>query len=256
MAEYWKGKEMVLAMSGSPAPHNPTDWWHPAEVVRPGFLREKNLTKCRTRLAIYAKDTEYPTIIGWNEDEVSKLYQRLKGLTVVLKKEDCLDLPDKIYETLSITPTQDVLNAAKFICDSGEPAIAVLSKLRQLSDGFQYLNNSEIESDHAVIGYDMDAPKDKLVRQCLDRCDDSGRIVLYAGFIASVNHLVELCQAEGWEVIRVDSRGWKGFVEHVSDDPSQETFQRPYDGQAKIAFVGNPGSAGMGLTLTRSNKID
>jgi len=57
-----------------------------------------------------------------------------------------------------------------------------------------------------------------------------------------------------WEVIRLDGRGWQatfggnpqGFV---------KAFQEMQDSHPRIVFVGNPGSAGTGLTLTASPAI-
>ncbi len=71
-------------------------------------------------------------------NEVSRLYQRMKGLTVVFFKKDCLDLPEKQYRIVHCKPSNDTLRAAKIVASSAPSTIAGLTLLRELSDGFQY----------------------------------------------------------------------------------------------------------------------
>jgi hypothetical protein len=71
-------------------------------------------------------------------NEVSNLYNRMQGLTLVYFKKDCLDLPEKQFRTIELRPTNDILNAAKLITASAPSTIMALTLLRELSDGFQY----------------------------------------------------------------------------------------------------------------------
>jgi hypothetical protein len=72
------------------------------------------------------------------KNEVADLYERMRGLVMVKFKKDCLDLPDKRYELIRVTPTPSTLRAAKLIAKTQPTAIRVLTMLRELSDGFQY----------------------------------------------------------------------------------------------------------------------
>lgn len=73
-----------------------------------------------------------------SENEVYKLYERMKGLVIVKFKKDCLDLPEKQYKILRLTPSAESLRTARAIVDSAPSAIQGLTLLRELSDGFQY----------------------------------------------------------------------------------------------------------------------
>ena len=83
-------------------------------------------------------------------------------------------------------------------------------------------------------------------------------MVVYAAFTASIDRVVEICRKYAWEVIRVDGRGWQWIGDHPVDGELDmlKTFQREggHDA-ARVVFVGHPGSAGMGLTLTASPSI-
>jgi len=78
-------------------------------------------------------------------NEVSKLYRRLKGLVHIQMKKNCLDLPDKQYRVIKVTPTQETLRAAKLIKAKTTRAIQAFTLLRELSDGFQYTEE--------IVGY-------------------------------------------------------------------------------------------------------
>jgi hypothetical protein len=64
----------IICMSGTPAPKNPTDWWHQCEVACPGFLREGNVNKFKARLCLIEERQSitggvYPHIVTWLDDE-------------------------------------------------------------------------------------------------------------------------------------------------------------------------------------------
>lgn len=76
-------------------------------------------------------------------NEVSLLYRRLNGLVVVIFKKDCLDLPDKIYREVICKPTRSILNAASAIQGKAKSSMECMVLLRELSDGFQYMEKEE-----------------------------------------------------------------------------------------------------------------
>lgn len=71
-------------------------------------------------------------------NEVELLGKRLKGLTIVKYKKDCLDLPEKIYREIELQPTLKVQNLAEIIKAKARTAAEALTLQRELSDGFQY----------------------------------------------------------------------------------------------------------------------
>ena len=65
----------IIEMSGTPAPKDPTDWWHQCEIACPGFLREGDIGKFKRRLCLIEQRESmitggmYPHIITWWDDE-------------------------------------------------------------------------------------------------------------------------------------------------------------------------------------------
>lgn len=334
----------VIEMSGSPAPKSPLDWWSQCEIACPGFLREGKLNKFRERLAVFEMQEspvggKYPKLITWLDDEskckkcgrtedyadhdikfctaesyhpfqksrneVALLYERMKGLVQVVFKKDCLDLPEKNYRIVQCEPTREILNSARIIEDTAPSAIKALTQMRELSDGFQYIeqqtgdtrvcegcNGERYRPEKEYIGepaegkifreedyqttvrpcsvcqgtgqqsvtkrlaVQVPCPKEQALIDILDEHDDIGRLVVYAGFTGSVDRCVSIVKKFGWEYIRVDGRGWESNIDNniQEDTDLLKTFQdKSYD--RKICFVGQPGAAGMGITLTASPTI-
>jgi SNF2 family DNA or RNA helicase len=97
-----------------------------------------------------------------------------------------------------------------------------------------------------------ECPKDQALSDLLDENEEYGRIVIYAGFTASVDRCVEICKKQKWSVIRVDGRGM------VTSEPMHsplETFQDPQRTVEKIAFIAHPATSKTALTLTASSMI-
>jgi hypothetical protein len=171
----WGMDGYVILMSGTPSPKTPLDWWSQCEIAYPGWLKEGQVSFFEKRLAFIVNKEGlsgiYPHRIGWKDseekcavcgltyddgphseyesedlhsferstNEVAYLYERLKGLVVIKNKKDCLDLPDKQYRRVYCEPTPTTLRVAKSLLQSAPSTIVGLTRLRELSDGFQYM---------------------------------------------------------------------------------------------------------------------
>ena len=327
----WDG--YVIGSSGSPAPKSPVDWWMLAEIIAPGFLREADAKSFEWRLRIFEKkDLKDQGIFhvpaAWRDDEkrcdicgkyenehdpfsgehpwkpsvneVAYLSNRLDGLVLVLRKSDCLDLPEVVTREIILEPTPSIKRAARALANSATSTIQALTWLRTMSDGFQYeIKESDelvkckvcngtgeykdwetgVEDDEFLGSPSLEwtkitsecdtcggtgtvpkqfreakyfkGPKEDALVGLLDECDEYGRIVIYAGFTASIDLCVKVCQRLNWDVVRVDGRGWSIFLSDGSvlrEDPMK--YWMNHDG--KVAFVAHPESGGMGLSLVEA----
>lgn len=248
-------------------------------------------------------------------NEIDLLYRRMHGLVMVKFKRDCLDLPDKVYRVVELRPSQSMVNAAGAIGAKASSAVVSMTLLRELSDGFQYVEtpvgieacelcrgNKEVECPNygdrepteaelaagqyedgvpvvATVKWErcgkcmgsgiqerlertaqqIPTPKEGALRDLLEECDDVGRIVVYGGFTGSIDRCCQIASNAGWKIIRVDGRGWWSDLPVNGPESMVKAFQRELgewlSNDFKIAFVAQPGSAGMGLTLTASPMI-
>lgn len=74
-------------------------------------------------------------------NEIQNLYERMKGLvSIKFKREVLKHLPEKIWHYEKLTPLPNTLRAAKTILNTAKSTVVGLTLLRELSDGFQYID--------------------------------------------------------------------------------------------------------------------
>jgi SNF2 family DNA or RNA helicase len=113
---------------------------------------------------------------------------------------------------------------------------------------------------------EVDSPKERALIDLLDEHSEVGRAVIYAGFQGSIERIMKICRRFHWAYIKMDGRG----IECVDCDghpfpddkkllqamdashPDKELLEKQFP---RLAFIGQPGSGGMGLTLTASPSI-
>ena len=204
--------------------------------------------------------------------------------------KDVLTLPELTKEIIRLPVSEEVEKAARLAANSAQNAAQALNRLRQLSDGFQYGGVhvcSDCEGMGQIVvptgdseeplncfacqghGFVQSAgevrrapgPKDDRLRYDLSLNEEVGRIVIYAGYHASVDRCVEICQEEGWPVLRCDGRGWKWFLGHGREEHwSELDLLREMDLSTRsnlleqLALVGHPASVGLGQNLTAARE--
>jgi len=101
---------------------------------------------------------------------------------------------------------------------------------------------------------EVPCPKEAALKLLLEENEEVGRIVIFAGFTGSVDRVARVCRSEGWDVVRCDG---KSFATTTSDGAAV-TDEEPLDYWAnlekhpRVAFVANPESGGMSLTLVEA----
>lgn len=237
-------KGLVVLLTGTPTPKDPSNWWSLCEICQPGFLRESSKQKLAKRLGEYdtnvkASGQQYSTLKFWKKSEIENLNKRLAGMVLPVFLKDCVDLPDKIYKQIRFDYTEKDKKIVQLISNSGDSAIQILNNLRQFSDGFQYDNES----------IQLTTPKDEYIEDVL-KSDEQDRLILFAGFQASIDKLVDLANKCKWHHIRIDGRGLATSLDRTRNPI--ETFQS--DIEMPIVYIGHPLAGGVSLTLTKSQR--
>lgn len=100
----------------------------------------------------------------------------------------------------------------------------------------------------------VECPKDQALLDVLEEHEEDGRLVVFGGFTETIDRISDLVAQAGWGIIVVDGRGWRGSIQGSNLD-MLKAFQEGQKQYPKLCFIGHPGSAGMGLTLTASQSI-
>lgn len=254
----------VILLSGTPAPRDPSDWWNITEVACPGFLREGSKMTLARRLGEWeqkegAVGQLYWHLKYWKEDEVQLLHERLNGLVEVYLKKDCLDLPNKIYTEIKMDISDEYKRGIKFIRAKETNPMTLQQKLRQLSDGFIYINEPDEDKGNMnkITKYFPNCPKDKQFRLHLEEYEDIGRMICYCGFTATIDKLTKIAIDEGWAILKVDGRGWSTLNTTFSvDECLREMDGSLNEGKiGKLLFLAQADSGSTGLELSASPVI-
>jgi len=103
---------------------------------------------------------------------------------------------------------------------------------------------------------EISCPKDAALYELLDECEETGRIVIFAGFTGSIDRIIKLCKRAGWDVVRCDGRGWqvsKAIGEIVTKEEPLDYWSNM--DHKRVAFVAQQESGGMSFTLIESRMV-
>ena len=136
--------------------------------------------------------------------------------------------------------------------DMLDPALVKVLQKREVPC-FQCAGSCEVDKIVRTVR-EVPCPKEKALKLLLEECEETGRIVVFAGFTGSVDRIGGVCRKEGWSVVRCDGRGYE-VTDHegnVRIETQALDFWADLAGNPRVAFVAHPESGGMSLTLVES----
>lgn len=254
------GKQAVMRriLTGTPVTNSPLDIFSQFRFLG-NALGFDNFYSFKHYFAEWEQERNFRT---GQRYEVCKGYRNLDELTEIIDehgfritKEECLDLPDKIYQTryVELTPKQrkaynDISDRSLIEMEDGsEMSIAnVLTKalrLQQVVGGF--LPKEEFAPAEPI--------EDKNPRiDCLvDLLEETeGKVIIWARFRAELAAIEDaLRKAYGREAVV----SYHGGVGKEDREHNMDTFQDP---KSPVRFfVGQPHSGGYGLTLHAATTV-
>jgi len=255
MVKLGKFAKFRRIMTGSPVTKSPLDLYSQCEFLNPQLLGFPSYYSFCVRYANMIKRSSgshtYHQILGFqNLDELSEI---LKSFSTRVLKEECLDLPEKVFTTRRIEMTPDQKRMYKemkkyamtVINEEGDSVSATvvitqLLRLHQISCGFA-------TSDDGAI---TKIPNNRLneLMSILEETD--GKVILWATY----RHDIQLLEEEISK-----AHGPESVVTYYGDTTVEErreavkSFQDP--NSPVRFFIGNPSTGGYGLTLTEANTV-
>ena len=241
-------------LTGSPVTKSPMDIYSQCEFLRPGLLGFESYYAFQGRYAVVQRRTmgaaAFQQIVGFRN--LDELTQRIDMFSFRVLKKDCLDLPDKIYTAryVGMTPQQfemyeQIRRHAMVLLDSGEmsTAPAVITQMLRL----QQIMSGHLKTDDGDMMYFPSKRMDAL-EEIINEHD--GKAIIWSRFRYDIQQITEMLNNKFGEGCAVSYYG------DTSDDDRAAAvlnFQNP-DHPLKF-LVGNPATAGYGLTLTEANLV-
>ena len=241
-------------LTGSPVTKSPMDIFAQTEFLRPGLLGYESYYAFQGRYAVTQRRSmgaqAFQQIVGYkNLDELTENIDRFSFR--VLKK-DCLDLPEKIYTVRYVTLTDEqakmyslLQQQAMLMFDDGEmvSAPAVITQMLRI----QQVMSGHLKTDDGEMKYFPSRRMDALEEITEEH---QGKAIIWSRFRYDIIQITEM----------LNKKYGKGSAAAYFGDTSDDdratavlNFQNP-DHPLRF-FVGNPATAGYGLTLTEANLV-
>lgn len=242
-------------LTGMPITQSPLDLYNQLRFVDPYALGYSSFFSFRNRFAITATrrfgTRAFNEVVGYkNLDELNNIVHKMGSR---LKKEDCLDLPEKIYMTRKVMLTNDQYNIynkiskdAVLMLESAKSqgiltvalAITAMVKMHQVLCGHVKDDEGQV---YAISNNRMTALLDTIEEM-------SGSIVIWATYRYDIQAIAERLSKEyGADQVVT-------YYGDTSDDDRAEAKQRFQAKKARF-FVGNPQTGGFGITLTAASSV-
>ena len=240
-------------LTGSPVTKSPLDLY-----TQCGFLNSFLLGFD----SFYAFRNRYANMIdrnfGGRRVQLIGSYKRLDELSDKIKvfsyrvlKEDCLDLPPKVYTRREVELTDEqskaysTMKSAALALLKGKMATAphVLTQMMRLHQ----ITCGHLKNDDGTIT----EIKNNRVKELINLLDEvEGKVIIWANYIHDIQHIVK-------EI--TDEYGAESIVQYygaISSDDRQEAIKKFQDKDSKVRFfIGNPQTGGYGITLTAANTV-
>ena len=248
--EYGKRARWRRIMTGSPLTRDPLDLWAQFEFLSPACLGERNFHGFKRRYAVLeeknfgGRRVQIPVAFR----DVDHLGRLVRVHAFVATKDECLDLPPKVYETRYVEMTDEqhrLYESLKLFCvaqigtDTFVSATVVITQILRL---YQILLGRVVDEDGNV----SPVPTNRMqaVDDILD--ESQGKIIWWCSYRDDVQNLVQHLRSRGRRVVQYD-----GGTSQEDRAAAVEAFQ---NGDA-TDFVGTVHTGGYGITLTAANTV-
>ena len=247
--------EIRRILTGSPVTRSPLDVYAQFAFLNPKLLGFSSYFSFRARYAILinmtAGNRTFKTVKGYRN--VEELTEIVGKHSYRVTKDECLDLPPKVYQyrEVELTPEQ-----RRIYDDVSDKGIAVIESEIMSIDLMltQILRLHQITCGHFVPD-DPDAetvliPNNR-IRELMSVIEEAGdaKIIIWGSYISDIRAIIDqLTQDFGRESVV----GYYGAVKQDDRNTAIERFQK--DPECRF-FVGNPQTGSMGITLTAASVV-
>jgi len=239
-------------MTGSPVTKNPLDLFTQCYFLDPFHLEHESYYSFRTRYAIMKtaniSGRQIQLVSGFKN--LGELSDKLKSFAYRVLKEDCLDLPDKIFikRQIQLTPDQ-----RRLYDQMKKQALAILEgKVSSTKNSLtQLMRLQQITCGHFTDDTGSVQPiENNRVNELMDVLEDvEGKAIIWAHYQYDINKIIKAVVAKYGPGSVVDYYGL------TPKEERQDNITR-FQGDPKCRFfIGTPATGGYGITLTAANTV-
>lgn len=243
--------------TGSPITKNPMDVYSQCEFLGPQYLGFTSFYAFQQRYGILIKRKKetpkgiltYPQLVGYRR--LDELREKLKSFTFRVTKEQCLDLPPKVFTTrdVELSPEQKKMYKSMEtsahamhegrICSTTNGLTKRL-RMHQIVCGFLEMDDGEL----------LELPNSRLEELLATVEEVSGKVIIWANYRHNIRAIYEaLCKEYGEE----SACTYYGDTDTADRASAVSRFQDPED--SLRFFIANAQTGAYGLTLTQAQTV-
>ena len=239
-------------MTGSPVTRNPLDLYTQCYFLDPFHLNHTSYYSFRNRYAVMKSANisgrSINLVVGYQN--LSELSDKLKPFSYRVLKDDCLDLPDKVYmkRQVDLTPEQ-----IRLYRQMKQEALATLNgkTVTTVTALTQIMRLQQITCGHFVAddGTTQNIKHNRMT-ELMDILEEvEGKAIIWAHWQRDVELIT----------VAIEKQYGPGSVVHYYGKtlPEQRDYAiRNFKENDKVRFfVGTPATGGYGITLTQANTV-
>ena len=239
-------------MTGSPVTKNPLDLYSQCKFLSHWHLDFESYYAFRARYAVMKtaniSGRQIQLVSGFKN--LGELSEKLQPFSYRVLKEDCLDLPEKIYIKRQIKLSSEQL---KLYDQMKKEALAVLNgkKVTTVNALTQLMRLQQITCGHFTADDgSTQRIKNNRVDELMDVLEETeGKVIIWAHYQWDIKDIIK-------EIVKVHGPG--SIVDYYGLTPQDERQKniKKFQDDPKCRFiVGTPSTGGYGITLTAANTV-
>ena len=239
--------------TGSPVTKSPLDLYSQCDFLGEDCLNYSSYYAFQARYAVLVERKmathTFKQVVGYRH--LDELKDKLDRFAFRVTKDECLDLPDKIYLRRDVELTSEQKKAydqmklmALSVLDEGlvstNNALTQLMRLHQIVCGYVKLDD----------GQELDLPNNRLSELMDLLAESDGKVIIWANYRKNIQDIKLAIQKE---------YGMTSVATYYGDtaaEDRQDIVDKFSDPKSELRFfVGNPTTGGYGLTLVSSHTV-
>ena len=239
-------------LTGSPVTKNPLDLFAQCFFLDPEHLGHGSYYSFRVRYAImktaFISGRSIQLVSGFKN--LAELSEKLQPFSYRVLKEDCLDLPGKIYMKRTVDLTSDQKKVYK---QMKEEALAQLNgkQITTMTALTQLMRLQQITCGHFVAddGTTQNIKSNRL-NELMDILDEvEGKAIIWAHWQRDIQNIVK-------EIKKVHGPRSVVYYYGLTTQENRENYRKRFQEDDKCRFlVGTPQTGGYGITLHAANTV-
>lgn len=248
-----RGARFRRILTGSPVTKSPMDLYQQCAFLSDNCLDVSSYYVFQARYAVTVERQlnthTFKQIVGYRR--LDELKEKLDRFAYRVKKEECLDLPDKLYvkREVDLTPEQlKYYNEMKAfaMAQIGGGLVSTVNALTQLMRLHQIVCGHVKLDDGTVI----ELPNKRMDELLSVVEETDGKLIIWANYRHDIEAIkLALSKEYGMNAVGM----YYGDTDMDERKRVLEEFQNP-DSEMRF-FVGNPSTGGYGLTLTAASTM-